>query len=380
MSSNENQELLDFLEKLKNQWMATIDALVDPLTIVSKDFEIVKANNAMAAHADSKHVKELLGNKCYKVFAKSDAPCPGCKLLETIDQSSEQSFNLRSGSNFYEVTSQPIKDENGKTSSAVLVYRDRTQAKRLQEQLFQSEKLASIGLLAGGIAHEINNPLGGILIFTQMLLREVPKGSPYIEDLEEIEAATKRCKEIVMRLLEFARQKPSELAKEDLEPTSAKEAMTRALKFARVGKNAKECEVIMDLHDEDLMVIGDQNKLVQLFLNLMQNAFQAMEGSGNLKIRSEVDTSNTSDDDKEFTLIHIIDNGPGIPQKFMKRIFDPFFTTKDPGEGTGLGLAICYGIVTELHGQIEVESTEGEGTRFSISLPSANTTRLHVSA
>jgi two-component system, NtrC family, sensor kinase len=360
-------DLVRFVEELKRQWMATIDALVDPLMIVRQDYTISKANRALAQLAGHE-VKDLIGKKCHEVFAGKKKPCKGCKLMDASEQKTPTHFSLEQvrGDRYFEVTSQPIFDSKGSIEGIVQVYRDRTEAKQMQEQLAQAEKLASIGLLAGGIAHEINNPLGGILIFSQMLLRELPKESPHYPDVQEIEAATQRCKGIVESLLEFARTRPAN-SKAVLGPVTVDEAAKTALRFAKVHPDVRNVEVVEDWHDNGAMVTGDRNKLVQVFLNLIQNAFQAMPDGGTLTLRSSV----KSKGGRRLGYFEVEDTGVGIPPEYIKTIFDPFFTTKDPGEGTGLGLAICYGIVNDLGGSIEAESKVNVGTKFRVILPLA---------
>ncbi|MEZ4742078.1 MAG: PAS domain-containing protein [Bdellovibrionota bacterium] len=200
------QDTVSFVENLKKQWMATIDAMVDPLMIIGTDYTIKKCNKA-AADVAQMNVKQLINKKCHEIFANQTKPCKGCLLEQTASENKHHTFELKNVKNesYYEVSSKPFYDPNGKVDGIIHVYRDRTVAKNLENQLLQSEKLASIGLLAGGVAHEINNPLGGILIFSQMLLKEMSKDSPHYADVVEIEAATQRCKVIVERLLDFAR-------------------------------------------------------------------------------------------------------------------------------------------------------------------------------
>jgi len=360
-------ELLVFVENIKRQWMATIDAMIDPLMIVKADYTVAKANKAMATIAE-KSIRDVVGRKCYEVFAKSKKPCPGCKMKTAASCSRNETFDLEQirGDRFYEVTSQPIINPDGKFEGVVQVYRDRTEAKHLQEQLLQNEKLASIGLLAGGIAHEINNPLGGILIFSQMLLREIPKESPHYEDVVEIEAATQRCKAIVESLLDFARQRSPLKKRGASNETDLIETAKTALRFAKVGmKSAHQIEILEDWQAEDTVIDADRNRLIQLFLNLIQNASHAMPDGGTLTLRS----GNSGPADRREIWIDVEDTGVGIPSAHLKKIFDPFFTTKDPGEGTGLGLAICYGIVQDMGGNLTVESRINVGTRFRITLP-----------
>lgn len=362
----DQNELVGFVENLKLQWMSMIDAIIDPIMTVNKNYEISKTNKAMAALSDSLDVKSVIGKKCYQIFANSNKPCDGCMMRKAFEDGNSYNFELPLDNNkkYFEVTSQPWKNEKGIVEGVVQVYRDRTEAKSLHAQLVQSEKLASIGLLAGGIAHEINNPLGGILIFSQMLLKELDKKSPHYQDVVEIEGATQRCKEIVDRLLEFARQQPG-VAPPSSELIRLEDTISTAMRFASVAENAKKCEIFYDWSHKDGETIGDRNKFIQVFLNIFQNAFQAMPKGGVLTITQREQMK----DHKHFHIIEIKDTGVGIPPDQIDKIFDPFFTTKEPGEGTGLGLAICYGIITELGGDLSVQSDLGEGTSFFIRVP-----------
>lgn len=362
------EELIEFVEELKSKWVATIDALIDPLMIVSLDYTITKANRSMAEFTEHKDIPDILGKKCYKIFANRDKPCEGCLMKKASQTGKPCNYNLKDVRKkfFFEVSSQPVYSSTGKMEGCVQVYRDRTEAKALQEQLVQSEKLASIGLLAGGIAHEINNPLGGILIFSQMLIKEMPEDSPFYSDIKEIEAATQRCKGIVERLLDFARSQPSDIHPKEKSPIDVTEALKSALRFAKVHSNARKTEITERwAKDEDMMVMGDRNNFIQLFLNLMQNAFQAMPDGGNLVLRSYKEDRGGV----EMGIWEIEDSGIGIEPSHLPRIFDPFFTTKEPGEGTGLGLSICYGICQEAGGVLEAESEINQGTTFRVVLP-----------
>jgi len=361
------EDLVNFVENLKLQWVSLIDSIVDPIMIVDQDYIISKANKSFAKIANQ-DVKSVIGKKCYEVFTKAKSPCEGCQMLEAANTGKPCSFESEKiiQGKFFEISSQPITNQSGELDGVVQVYRDRTEAKSLHLQLIQSEKLASIGLLAGGIAHEINNPLGGILIFSQMLLKEVDQESPHYQDIIEIEAATQRCKEIVDRLLDFARQQPGDVAKLTKKIRLA-EIIKTAMRFAKVSKNGKKCEVFYEWDDENAATYGDSNRLIQVFLNLFQNAFQAMPDGGNLTIVHK----SRKEKEGDFHRIEIKDTGLGISKENVESIFDPFFTTKEPGEGTGLGLAICYGIIKEMGGQLWVESEVNEGTSFFVQIPSA---------
>lgn len=353
-----------FVEDLKRQWMATVDAIIDPLIIVDKNFRIIKANKAMARIA--KHdIKSIVGAKCHEVFAGRKKPCNGCAMMQSWNEKEPKQFTLENAipGKCHEVTSQPIFNADGELEGMLQVYRDRTDAKRLQEHLLQSEKLASIGLLAGGVAHELNNPLGGILIFSQMLLREMDKKSSHYQDVVEIEAAAQRCKSIVESLLNFARQQPQQ-REDQTEVLDLREALQSALKFAQVGRLGTNVEVESDWDGDALLLRASRNKLIQLFLNLLQNALQAMPQGGTLTLRARRNRKNEA-------VIEVIDTGVGISPEDLKHIFDPFFTTKGLGEGTGLGLSITHGLVEDLSGKIEVKSKVNKGTCFRVILPLA---------
>ncbi|MBP9707666.1 MAG: PAS domain-containing protein, partial [Oligoflexales bacterium] len=262
-----HQETLVFVEELKRQWMATIDALVDPLMIVNPQYEIVKANKAMAVFAKQSKVQSLIGKKCYEVFAGNKKPCESCRLTEAIKSAEPLGFELSLSQNtrHFEVTSQPFYNAKNQLDGVVQVYRDRTEAKLLAQQLSQSEKLASIGLLAGGIAHEINNPLGGILVFTQMLLRELPKNSSGYLDAKEIEQAALRCKEIVESLLEFARTQPhSKSPKKQLEKVDVRTVVEQAVSFIKMGFDLHSFDLSVNLDERFNTIKGDKNKLIQV--------------------------------------------------------------------------------------------------------------------
>ncbi len=369
-------ELLKFVESIKRQWMATIDALVDPLAIIDRTYRIQKANLAMANLAGLE-VKQVLGKKCFEVFANRKTPCPGCKIAKTKGQRLTQpalgqpsiQYEIEGirDNRFYEVSSQALAGLNQEETNFVQIYRDRTEARKMRDQLAQQDKLASIGLLAGGIAHEINNPLGGILIFSQMLLKELPKTSSHYQDVVEIEAATQRCKAIVESLLDFARANPHG-NRHSLSRSSIFEAIRTAVRFGRVSiPKSHHLEIEEKFKDLDHFVTCDRNKIIQLFLNLAQNAIQAMPDGGTLMIKAS--SYFDQKQNRPIGVYQIEDTGVGIPAEHLNRIFDPFFTTKDPGEGTGLGLALCYTIVRDLHGTLEVESTVDVGTRFTIKIP-----------
>jgi two-component system NtrC family sensor kinase len=220
-----------------------------------------------------------------------------------------------------------------------------------------SEKLASLGQLAAGVAHELNNPLGTILLYSDILLRERPEYDPHYADMKMIVSETKRCKRIVGDLLNFARQQQLYT-----QPTDINELLRDLADMA--PRRIKTVPITLDTDfDPQLPVVeADGAQLHQVFLNLMTNAVEAMPQGGALTLRTRAGPEG-------MVTVQIQDTGAGIPPENLGKMFTPFFTTKPIGKGTGLGLAISYGIIKLHRGQINVQSQVEQGTTFTIMLP-----------
>ena len=240
------------------------------------------------------------------------------------------------------------------------MFEDVTARVRLEEQLQISDKMASIGLLAAGVAHEVNTPLTGISSYTQMLLERSNPDDPDTKLLEKIERQTFRAAKIVNGLLTLARggQAPSECAPVDLNAV-----IGDVLALLEHQLKAVNIQVRRELSAVQPVVLGTEHKLQQVFLNLFINARDAMPKGGWLSITTRSDANGVA--------VEVGDTGAGIQAEHLARIYDPFFTTKSLGQGTGLGLSITYGIVHEHSGSIECDSRAGEGTRFLLTFPPA---------
>jgi len=240
--------------------------------------------------------------------------------------------------------------------AAAIAQREQLLHQTAQQQIGQSEKLASIGRLAAGIAHEINNPLTGVLTFAHLLKQKENMVEEDRHDLDVIIRETTRVREIVRGLLDFARQSPP--AKEAL---AINDVIQRTMKLIRSQKEFRNVRIEEALDPKLPPVLGDKNQLQQIFLNLALNACEAMPEGGTLTIETFAAGGS----------VHILfkDTGTGIKKEHMDKIFDPFFTTKPVGKGTGLGLSVSYGTVQQHSGTIKVESEEGTGTTFMIALP-----------
>lgn len=230
--------------------------------------------------------------------------------------------------------------------------------KQTHQMLLQSEKMAGLGRLAAGVAHELNNPMSGIMMYSNLILEQTDADSPIVDDLKVIVHEAERCKQIVADLLEFSHQTTYEASGIDLN-----EQITKAVSI--LTKQPLFHNIVIDYQLEETLsrIWGNPIRLVQVFTNIVINAAQAMSGKGRLTIVTRHRSNN------DIVEACITDNGPGIDDETLAQVFDPFFTTKTPGEGTGLGLSVSYAIIREHKGTIRVDSEIGEGTTFSLRFP-----------
>ena len=238
----------------------------------------------------------------------------------------------------------------------------------LERRLQHRERIATIGTLAGGVAHEFNNIMTPILLYSQVALDEVPEGSALAGDLTRIVAAAHRARSLVTRILTFSREMDSQGSSVFLLRPTVEEALAlvRAIMPANI-------EIVVDAREDTVPILGDPSLVHQIVINLCTNAYQAMRASGGrLAVRLGA-TENPARTGRagRFALLEVSDTGHGMEPAVMEHIFEPFFTTREVGEGTGLGLSVVHGIVTSMGGSISVESAPGSGTKFSVCLPAA---------
>jgi len=250
----------------------------------------------------------------------------------------------------------PLVSKSGERIGRLLLFDDVTQRERMEEQMTQTEKLTSLGLLAAGVAHEVNTPLAVISNYIQMLAKQMPEGDPRQGIIEKIVKQTFRASEIVNNLLNFSRTGAAELVDIDVN-----RVVEETLSLVAHPFKTSQIQVVRQLGESLPPVRGSANKLQQVFLNLFLNARDAMPAGGMLEVRTAAHNGSVE--------IEVVDTGAGIPREHIHRIFDPFFTTKASGRGTGLGLSVTYGIIKEHAGKIDVRSTPGKGTAFHVEFP-----------
>ncbi len=257
--------------------------------------------------------------------------------------------------------------EKGKEAATVGFFHDlreelkiKAELEKTQVQLLQAEKMASLGKLAAGVAHQLNNPLGGITLFTKLILEEYELEEGVKEDLNRILSDAQRCRDTVKELLEFSRQ-----TRYLVQPQDVNKALCRTLYLIENQTLFHNIKIVKNLASDLPLVPADIQQLNHMFMNIILNGAQAMEGKGQLTISTRLT------DDEKYISIKIADTGPGIPDEIRSHLFDPFFTTKEEGKGTGLGLSLVYGIVENHGGSITAQNNADQGASFIIRLPLA---------
>lgn len=346
---------------LSEEWELTFNAVTDAIFAADKNLTILRANAATAKLLGFSSSEELIGLKCYSLIHGTEKPpvgCPFSKMISTrkpVIEELEEPYLRRTLS----IGLFPVFDEHGEITSFVHSIRDVTEEKELRERLFQAQKLASIGELISGVAHELNNPLSSVLAYAQLLSMEPSMSEKARESLRWIEEEARRAAGIVQNLLDFVRKRPPKKELVDINELIRKTIALRAYEM-----RVENIEVKTEFAPSLPFTSADPRQLQQVFLNIIVNAEQAMyeaHKGGTLTIRTSLTPEN-------FIRIEFRDDGPGIPKEHMSRIFDPFFTTKE--KGTGMGLAIAYNLVKEHGGRIWARNNTPEpGVTFFVEIP-----------
>ena len=342
------------------RWLAFLDAITDFIFIVDERQSIIKVNSALAG-AYGRHPKDVTGMTSAELLGVELAS----ELEEIRKNRPAQPVEKKINDNYYLVSVFPLRYEN--QDLTIYFLKKITEMRRLKEQLFHSDKLASIGLLVSGVAHELNNPLTGIVAYTELLKMKAGPGGPD-EVIGKIMVSADRCKKIVENLLTFSRQQAFTRSFEYINDIIDRTVDLRSY-WLRLGS----VEVARDYAEVPALFM-DAQQMQQVLLNILINAEQAISDAGLENGRIEFKTS--FDPGSRKMTIRVTDNGPGIPEQIIDKIFDPFFTTKPIGIGTGLGLSISHGIIGEHGGSIRVERPAEGGCRFVIEIPQKQTEEI----
>ena len=358
----ENARLFQVVSRGQKEWETTFDAMQDCVSVHDTTGKVIRANVALARRLNTIPQK-VIGRYCSEIYSTEgtdQSSCPHAQILQSEPLIVEEISPPVMGGVF-QISVSPWYDRNNRLAGSIHVAKDISNEKQLQQQLIQSEKLSAIGELISGIAHELNNPLTGVMGYSQLLQLRKDLDDRAKENLYKINNLALRCQKIVQNLLSFARKQRPERTLSNIN-----EILDMTVELRNYELRVNNIKIIRDLDKKLSKTIVDAHQLQQVFLNILTNAEQAMlesHGKGTLTIRTRENPQ------KSRIIIEFSDDGPGIPESHLTRIFDPFFTTKEVGKGTGLGLSLSYGMIKEHGGNIYAQSRPGEGSTFVIELP-----------
>jgi two-component system NtrC family sensor kinase len=356
-----HQELLEG----RNTLQALIDGIPNPIYTINDDWELVAINKSKADQLAASSTT-LTGQTCFRAFYGRATPCEHCSVAHTLTNKEERHWPVRwVGEDHlpreWDVSAYPIPGKQASSARAVIVWQDKTEERRLESSLMQAGKLAAIGQLAAGVAHEINNPLTAINANAEMLKMVMPIEDENYEAVELIVRAGDRAAKVVRGLLDFARQEHYTFSTGNIN-----DSIKEALQLVNYQLQSAGIAVVTDYGRSLPEIIASWEHLKSVWLNLLLNARDAFQASSNGR---QIELKTRLAPDSDFVQVHIRDNGKGMSEAERLHIFEPFYTTKDPGKGTGLGLATCHRIIEQHGGVIDVISRPDEGTSFIVRLP-----------
>jgi two-component system NtrC family sensor kinase len=351
------------LLRSRNILRALFDSIPTSIYIVDRKYNLVAVNKDRAFR-QNQLPNVLVGHRCYEGLYHREDICPDCKVIESLFGGKNTTRTKRQWQpdgepEEWEISTYPIYDDANQVTQAILLEEDVTEKRRLEATIAQSEKLAAVGQLAAGLAHEINNPLTAIIANTQLLQREIEPEDDKRELVDLIAKAGYRAAQVVRNLLDLARKEQYVF-----EPTDINETLRNALSLLNHEFMARSITLVFEPSEGLPSITGSPDHLQGVWLNLLTNAMDALENDAN-----EIRVS-SSFHGNEIRII-VSDNGKGIPPERLNRIFEPFYTTKAPGRGTGLGLSLCHRVIKQHGGHILVDSQMGVGTKFTVILPVA---------
>lgn len=361
---NSNREL----EKKRREIQAVLDGITDLMLVISEDMTIQQANHVFTEWFPG---VDPIGLKCYQVFHDQTRSCESCPVRRALDRDEIvkdiRIYKVNGKFKHFEIIASPLKSEPSRERNVLLFKRDVTLEKEYQAQFYQAEKMATVGALAAGVAHEINNPLAAIRGFAEGLHRRIDRirdkvdkdlVDDFTEYTETIIKECLRCRDIVQTLLTFSRPVASSLCPVDINKCVADTLFILKHHF----KDQANISIKTELQANLPRIMGDESQLKQVIINLFINALDATEKGGEIRIVTRSAPGNRTE-------LIVKDSGCGIPVELQDKIFEPFYTTKSVGRGIGVGLSTCYSIVSNHHGEITVTSNKGKGASFTVSLP-----------
>lgn len=350
---------LEDSEALKAQWETTFDAFSEPLCLVDSNNSIIRSNQAMV-EATGRPYGDLMGENPFRIMLGDAA-----EKLEQLPTPFRQRLETSEDALVFEILCQKLTDTPG-NNFKIVIFRDVTEESRLEKHALESSKMAELGIIGSSIAHELNNPLGGMLNFLQLMKMDLKKEDPIFDDVTDMESAAKRCKDIVESLLGFARKSSTE----NDDSFDFNDVIHHSLKLVEIQTKSMGIQVDWSRDSKALMMSGNSNQLVQAIRNILQNSIEAIERKKELDNgfigHIELDVSVKG----KTLVLEIQDNGDGIPADALPKIFNPLFSLRKTGLATGLGLTVAFKIISEHNGSLEISSHQGAGTTARISMES----------
>jgi two-component system NtrC family sensor kinase len=358
------QELLEN----RNTLQALIDGIPNPIYTISDEWQLVAVNKSKVDELGAA-LDELVGQVCYQAFYGRATPCNHCLMAHTLQEKVAEHWTLNyKGEDHlpreWDINAYPIPGKQASSARAVIVWQDRTEERRLESSLLQAGKLAAIGQLAAGVAHEINNPLTAINANAEILKLTIPPEDENYESVDLIQQAGERAARVVRGLLDFARQEQYEFTAGDIN-----KSIHQTLALVQYQLLTADTQVIQNMADDLPRIVASWEHLKSVWLNLIINARDALQGS---PTNRQIEITTRLASDQPYVQVLFRDNGKGMTAAELAHIFEPFYTTKDPGKGTGLGLATSHRIIEQHGGEINVVSAPGEGATFIVRLPVNN--------
>ncbi|WP_129128252.1 ATP-binding protein [Geomonas oryzae] len=364
--SMQNARLYKQVSRAKKEWEATFRAVTDPIFLIDTDYNVL-LHNGQLPPGMSVHWNRAVTNKCFAKLKGASEPCQNCPLQEIKETGKPvfQQWNTPEGESL-ELSYYPVFNEDKQLAAVTIIMKDVTKKLKMEAQLVQSAKMVALGVMAAGVAHELNSPMTVIIGTAQMLARDMQDD----EDTERAEALSDiincglRCKRIIQNLLTFSRQDQAPFT-----PINLNAEAERVLDMIQYQINRSQIAIFEHFDRELPKIKANGPQIQQVLTNFLINARDALTVPEGKEKVIEVATSLRIEGGRRFAVLSVTDNGIGIAPENVSKIFTPFYTSKEATKGTGLGLSVSLGIAESHHGRIEVESTLGQGSCFSLVLP-----------
>ena len=364
--SIQNSRLYKQVSRAKEEWEATFMAVTDPILLIDIDYNVLLHNGRLPAEMQS-FWDQALGRKCFAKLHGRNEPCPECPIQEVqrTRQPVYQRWQTELGV-VLDISYYPVLNENKQLSAVTIILKDVTEKIKMEGRLVQSAKLAALGEMAAGVAHELNSPMTVIIGTAQLVARELQETgqAERAAELDDIVNSGLRCKRIIQNLLTFSRQDQQPATEIDLNAEAR-----RVLDMIKYQINRSQITIGEQLTADLPGLIANGPQIQQVLTNFLINARDALTEVDRPDKAIEVATSLQTKDGRRQALLSVTDNGIGIPPENLAKIFTPFYTSKEATKGTGLGLSVSLGIAESHNGTIEVSSTPGQGSTFTLVLP-----------